>query len=384
MTATLPATRGNLGGTAQSADAATCSQLGLMVCDPRGRVVAANRRLKELVSSDSAGWDSSAKCCTLLGCGRVDGPLEGACLTERSLAAGEPLEHVRLHPVGGRSSLLVTATPLCDAGSQVLFEVRADSGASDTAPPLRIFALGPMQLDGPGGPLVGDWLAQRPGELLRFLVCERGRIVPADVIGEAIWPHAGIAAPNTVRHFVHALRHRLEPAGSPSTRESSVLCRRGGYGLDPNRVWLDVDEFEHEAVTGVSALHAGNRQAARVHLERATALYRGDFLADEPYAEWALGERNRLRAVACEALRALVHLVSVPERARYLEQLAELEPFDDDVHRDLLAALLAMGRRSRAARYYESFRVRLMREFGEAPGFELSDLTHMLDSRRCA
>jgi DNA-binding SARP family transcriptional activator len=355
-----------------------------MVCDRRGRVLATNGRLKEIVSPDGGGWDGTARCCTLLGCGRSAGPLEGACLTERSLAAGEPLEDVRLCASRGGSPLLVTATPLCDAGSQVLFEVRPDGGANDTAPPLRIFALGAMQVQGPAGPLVGDWLAQRPGELLRFLVCERSRIVPADVIGEAIWPHAGTAAPNTVRHFVHALRDRLEPGRSGSGRISTVLCSRGGYGLDPDRVWVDVDVFEREAVTGIAALHDGRRKAAREHLERATALYRGDFLADEPYAEWALRERDRLRAVASEVLRALVDVVGLPDRARYLEQLGELEPFDDDVHRDLVAAWLLMGRRSRAARHYESFRVRLMREFGEPPGFALSDLTHALDAQHCA
>jgi DNA-binding SARP family transcriptional activator len=382
MTATLHATRGMLDP--HPAGGAASSQLGLMVCDPRGRVVAANGRLRELIPPGPAGWDHRAKCCTVLGCGRSEGPLEGACLTERSLAAGEPLEHVRLRPPQGSSPLVVTATPLCDAGSQVLFQVRPDTGVNDTAPPVRIFALGSMQVDGPEGPLMGDWLAQRPGELLRFLVCERGRIVPADVIGEAIWSHAGTSAPNTVRHFVHALRHRLEPERTGPASTSTVLCRRGGYGLDPHRVWVDVDEFERQALAGISALHAGTPAAARDHLERATDLYRGDFLADVPYAEWALRERDRLRAVACEALRALVQLASPPDSAHYLEQLAELEPFDDDVHRDLVAALLAMGRRSRAARRYESFRVRLMREFGEAPGFELSDLVHVLDSRRCA
>jgi DNA-binding SARP family transcriptional activator len=265
-----------------------------------------------------------------------------------------------------------------------LFEVRPDSDASDTAPPLRIFALGAMQLDSPSGPLAGDWLAQRPGELLRFLVCERWRIVPADVIGEAIWPHAGTAAPNTVRHFVHALRDRLEPGRARSAHDSTVLCRRGGYGLDMKRVWIDVDDFERHAVAGISALESGRRTAAREHLEHAVDLYRGDFLSDEPYAEWALRERDRLRAVASEALRALVELSTLPDSARYLQQLAELEPFDDDVHRDLVGAWLSMGRRSRAARHYESFRVRLMREFGDLPGFELSDLTQALESQRCA
>jgi DNA-binding SARP family transcriptional activator len=63
--------------------------------------------------------------------------------------------------------------------------------------------------------------------------------------------------------------------------------------------------------------------------------------------------------------------------AHYLERLAELEPYDDDVQRQLIAAWLRLGRKSRAARHYDSFRVRLAREFGERPDFELSQLVAM-------
>ena len=37
-------------------------------------------------------------------------------------------------------------------------------------------------------------------------------------------------------------------------------------------------------------------------------MYRGDFLADEPYAEWALHERDRLRDLAAGALRTLAEI----------------------------------------------------------------------------
>jgi DNA-binding SARP family transcriptional activator len=357
---------------------------GIMVCDRHGSVLAANSRLKEIVSPEVAPWDPASRCCNLLGCGASPGPLQGSCLTERSLAAGQPLVDVRVEPPRGVTPLVVTATPLCDAGSQVVFEVRRESGPAIGVPALRISALGAFRVEGSEGSLTGDWLSQRPGELLRFLVCERHRIVPADVIGEAIWPHAGTAAPNTVRHFVHALRYRLEPGLSDPGCRSTVVCRRGGYGLDPDRVWFDVDEFERQAVAGAVTLNAGRRRAASEHLERAIALYRGDFMADEPYAEWALRERDRLRAVASEVLRGLIQLATGPDTVRYLEQLAELEPFDDDVHRELISAWLLMGRRSQAARRYESFRTRLLRQFGAQPGFELAELAQAVAPRRCA
>ncbi len=241
----------------------------------------------------------------------------------------------------------------------------------------RIYALGPLRVEGPDGPLRGDWLEQRPGELLRFLVSERRRVVvPADAIGEALWPRAGPGAPNTVRHFVHALRRQLEPGRSSRTERSAVVCRRGGYGLDGEQVWVDADEFERQAAAGVAALRCGRASVARRHLEGALAVYGGDFLADEPYAEWALRERERIRAIACDALRSLVRLTagSRERRSQHLERLAELEPFDDDVHRELIATWLSMGRWSRAARHYESFRARLLREFGALPQFELRQL----------
>jgi DNA-binding SARP family transcriptional activator len=250
----------------------------------------------------------------------------------------------------------------------------------------RIFALGPLRVDGPGGPLTGDWLEQRPGQLLGLLVCQRREIVPVDAIGEAIWPHAGTAAPNTVRHFIHALRERLEPDRSPRAKPSPIVCRHGGYGLEGDKVWIDADELERQAALGAEAAQQGRRVQAQAHLERALALYGGDFLTDEPYAVWALAERERLRAIACDVLRSLVDIgAGLHDRvAGWLERLAALEPFDEDVHRELILAWLEMGRWSRAARHYESFRVRLLREFGAVPAFELPELARTLRQPRCA
>ncbi|HKN93511.1 MAG TPA: BTAD domain-containing putative transcriptional regulator [Thermoleophilaceae bacterium] len=246
--------------------------------------------------------------------------------------------------------------------------------------------MGPLRVEGAHGSLGGDWLEQRAGQLLRVLVCERRRVVPSDEIAEAIWPHAGPNATNTVRHFVHALRERLNPGVSIDPEASPVICRRGGYGLDLERVWVDADELEAQAAEGMEALACGHATRARMHLERAVALYSDDFLTDEPYAVWAMPERERLRSNAADALRALVELGSGSARSAsgWLERLAELEPFDEDVHRELISVWLRMGRWSRAARHYESFRARLLREFGALPGFELGELVRPLRQRRCA
>ena len=99
---------------------------------------------------------------------------------------------------------------------------------------------------------------------------------------------------------------------------------------------------------------------------------------DEPYAEWALTERERLRQIASNGLRALADLDDrngdLEGATASLQRLTDLEPYDVDVHRDLLAMLLRRGRRSEALRRYEALRRRMLTTFGEELSFSLADL----------
>jgi DNA-binding SARP family transcriptional activator len=208
------------------------------------------------------------------------------------------------------------------------------------------------------------------------LTCERHRVVPAEEIAESFCSHAHPSTLNTVRYFVHTLRKELEPGRPKHGRASVVLARRGGYTLNDATVWIDADEFEAQVDAGVAALAHGGRAAAADHFQKALSLYQGDFLADEPYAEWALMERERLRALAEKGLRALSELYADdPEvAAGYLEKLARMEPFDGGVQRDLLSLWVRQGRISRAVRHYQAFQQRLLREFGGGPEFSLSEI----------
>jgi DNA-binding SARP family transcriptional activator len=108
-------------------------------------------------------------------------------------------------------------------------------------------------------------------------------------------------------------------------------------------------------------------------------MYRGDFLADEPYAEWALPERDRLRDLMGRALRTLAEIElrrgELADATSALVRLGELEPFDLDVHRELFALLLRRGRRSETLRRYETLRRRMLATFDERLDFSLSQLT---------
>jgi len=105
------------------------------------------------------------------------------------------------------------------------------------------------------------------------------------------------------------------------------------------------------------------------------ALYRGPFIADEPYAHWAIDERNRLAGMAISALMLLTALARErgdgADAVRHLQRLAELEPLDVAVHRELVQALLGEGQHGDAKRRFDAFAYRLRRELGQEPNFDL-------------
>ena len=353
---------------------------GIAVTNRVGAVLVWNRALEEILGlqDDAEG----RTCCDLLGCGTPGGPR--GCLTEQAIrAAGRPLEVVIQRPSAG--PLWVTVAPLRDDGSRLVFEVRhaPEHGTREPLaarlprePRVQVFTLGRTEVLTQQGPANGVWLDQRAGQVLKYLICERHRVVPADEIAECLCPYARHATLNTVRYFVHSLREKLEPHRPKHGRASVVIARHGGYTLNEADVWIDADEFEAQVNAGVAALVRGERAAAGQHFETAASLYQGDFLADEPYAEWAMNERERLRAIVAKPLRALseLHADDPDAAAGYLERLAQMEPLDGDVQRELLSLWVRQGRLSRVARHYRAFRERLLREFGTSPAFSLSEL----------
>jgi DNA-binding SARP family transcriptional activator len=359
---------------------------GILVADREGAMQAWNPAARRLLGDDARLADDAAAgvpCCDLFGCRSGEAPLADACITVLALEADDVLPEVRVDVEGGAA--WVMAAPSGDG--QVVFQLRpADvrdrRRRTDphwaARPRLYVEVLGRTQVHSGEAAIGGRWLAQRPGQLLKFMIASRGRPVHTEEIAHALWPGAGSEAPGNVRHHMHALRRRLEPRRAKRAPSQFVVTRGGGYQLDRARVTIDADAFREIAESGLDATTAGHQAHARNLLAEAARLYGGDFMADEPYAEWALDERDRLRELAARVL----HVLADFDRAAgdleaayaHLRRLAELDPLDTHVQRELLEVCLRRGRRTEAARRYHALRMRTMRELGQEPGFALADL----------
>lgn len=360
---------------------------GLMVFGADRRLIVDNQVARELLGDTPPPEAGPATCCSLLGCRRPGTPLAELCLTERALADGRPLPDLRIdvdveHDPRG---LWVGAAPLTE--ERVLVQLRPGRHGDrrrrtephwTAGPALRVVTLGRTRVLSPEGPLDGAWLRQRPGQLLKLLLCNRHRVTHTDEIAVTFWPENERTALQNVRHFVHGLRTQLEPERAPRSRSSFIIAHEGGYSLDRARIAVDVDEFEQHAHAGLRAHQSDGRDVARSALEQAASLYGGDFLADEPYAEWAFTERALLHELACRVLGALADLAlhdgAVETATGHLQRLARMEPLDSEIQQRLLRLLLARGRSGEALRHYRQVHGAWVSAFGEKPDFDLSSL----------
>ncbi|HET8813480.1 MAG TPA: BTAD domain-containing putative transcriptional regulator [Solirubrobacterales bacterium] len=372
---------------------------GLALADSGGRLLYLNEKARQLLLPPDAEGTGRWSCCDLI-CGRLSPLLEHECLSERALFCKEQVPEVRVDIERERltTAAWVSVWTLGDENSRVLFHLRPGRtgdrrrrtlvdwrGRSNSRPgqELRISTLGKLEVEGRRGPIGGQWLDQRPGQLLKYLLCNRRRVVPSDQVVEALWPQAGLdEGRSRTRYNVHALRERIEPERDRRSPARYVVSRPGGYELDTDEVWVDADEFEREARAGLAAFQRTRHELAGEHLATALRLYKGDFLAEDPYAEWVLAEQERLRELAAQALRSLarinIDLGQLDPAAEVTRRLADLEPYDTDAQQLLIEICLRRGRRSEAYRRYERFRHSMITVFQTEPEFTLADIERRL------
>jgi DNA-binding SARP family transcriptional activator len=203
--------------------------------------------------------------------------------------------------------------------------------------------------------------------LLKFLVAHRGRPVPRDSLMELLWPEADpLQTAGNLRVVLHELRRALEPDLDRGEASSFVVGQGAMVFLDSSdKVWIDVEEFVLKA-RRVSALADQARFGeALSECRSAASLYRGDYLEDDPYGDWCLFERERLKEVYIDLMKQMGYLVAqrgdVAGAVDAYRAALVADHGKEEVHRELMRLLWNAGRRDEALRQYEVCR-RILRE----------------------
>ena len=199
--------------------------------------------------------------------------------------------------------------------------------------------------------------ARKSAALVAYLALQRGQPQSRDKLASLLWENSPDArARASLRQALLGLR-QLAP-----DHQIVVEPRPEHLALNP-LIEVDVTAFE-AALRGTPA-----------HLSRATSLFRGDLLEglrvdSDGFESWLMGERQRLRSAALEAMHALLE-VPAPSRIGEQIQIAlralALDPAEESAHRILIRLYAESGRRAEALRQYFRCRETLWREFSVRP-----------------
>jgi LuxR family maltose regulon positive regulatory protein len=250
---------------------------------------------------------------------------------------------------------------------------RAAERLARTLPPLHFDLLGGFDV-GRGSWRVGDgWSRPVDARLVRFLLANLDIPLSEDVIFEALWPGlSASSARSSLQVAVSRARRVLDVAGEErSVIESADRTYRLKLGeLDT----VDAERFR-SAARAALAEQGEERQPL---LEHAHALWAGEPMPQERYADWATAYRERLIDLYTELLAALVAIHedagAHTQAAEMARDLVDLDPLNEGGHRALIAAYARSGRTGQALRQYLECRRSLIDQLGVEPAEATSRL----------
>ncbi len=143
--------------------------------------------------------------------------------------------------------------------------------------------------------------------------------------------------------------------------------------------WLDVSTFKE--ISGQSDFASQPLEHPQIeHIIQAVAVFRGSFLEgfslpdSAPFEEWVLLRREQLNRSYLHMLSQLADYFEscgeFEQAQQYVWHQIELEPWQEEAHRQLMRLLVLSGRRSEAMNRYEVCRNLLLEGLGVEPSRE--------------
>jgi tetratricopeptide (TPR) repeat protein len=224
------------------------------------------------------------------------------------------------------------------------------------------------------------WPRRKTRSLLKVLLTAPGDVFTVDQLIDALLPNANVerAAAN-IQARVSELRRVLEPSLSRGQNSQYIVSVGEGYAFNADAsYWLDMEAFKEEVNRADSAFDQGDWAQAVEGFEEAVALYRGEFLPEDRYAEWSQSPRDQLQETYIEAYGRLAtcywELGRHRQAIRCCQRILAIAPHREGVIRQLMRCYAEVGERSKAIEAYDAGVRELRERLDVGPSPELRDL----------
>ena len=217
-----------------------------------------------------------------------------------------------------------------------------------------------VMIDGEPAPR-SAWQSKVAREILWMLVAARGRPLTRETLIDRLWPDEDLArASNRLSVALSTIRKILDPDGS---RPDCIISDRDSVRINREAVAIDVEQFLETAAEGRRLLATGSRDRGLALLRSAEDRYVGEFLEEEPYADWAVSLREEARAeylVVAETLaRAATEDGDHDGASRRYLRMLERDPYSEPAHIGLILSMRRSGRHGAARRLYGNYVARM-------------------------
>ena len=238
---------------------------------------------------------------------------------------------------------------------------------------LRVHCLGSFRIMRGQTPVRdAQWKSPRARTFIKLLAAQDGQTLSRDIALEQLWPDGD---PDDLRQAFNSMLHRarkvLEPENVLGEAGSCIQQKDGIIMLNKHLVWTDVGQFLLH-LDAAGRMRSGRNTGAQMdEYEKAIDLYKGDFLPDDLYSDWAAPMRERLRVRYVRSLEdaaAIAESSGDRDRAlRFYEKMFSNDPCSEKACCWLMARYQSDARRSEAIRTYERCERALSRDLDLEP-----------------
>jgi predicted ATPase/DNA-binding SARP family transcriptional activator len=214
------------------------------------------------------------------------------------------------------------------------------------------------------------WRQKRAAAIVKLLALEPTHRLHREQLTDTLWPDLEPeAAANNLRVALHHARQGLRNAGATD----DFLGRSGDVVSlgPPELVEVDVDNF-NAALRG--AWQSPDPGVSLAALDR----YGGELLPEDPYEDWAAGQRTTLRTSYLTLLRRLAGLHEqrgeIGQAIAAQQRSLAAEPLDEETHAALIRLFALAGQHHLASEQYDALVDLLARELDDEPEAVTRDL----------
>ncbi|MCW5880767.1 MAG: bacterial transcriptional activator domain-containing protein, partial [Anaerolineae bacterium] len=204
--------------------------------------------------------------------------------------------------------------------------------------------------------------------------------IPRATLMAQFWPDAD---PRAGRNCLNVALHTVRSVMRAVTSAPILLFENDAYRFNPAiTVWVDTEEFDARLAEAQRLERDGRMYAALAEYGQAVGLYRGEFMADEPYLDWPIVERVRLRMLYLDALDRLSRQYLEHDQTAECIQLCHLMLRHDNCHEEahhrLMQCYARQGQRHLAMQQYHICVATLRAELSVPPGDAITRLYRVL------